>query len=155
MFGGGTLKHRDNPRPLNEQNRFRDTVLILRCHDFYLHKYEVSDKEKTITFHLVYDYPNTEKIESCIKFNDVALYHFEHTDGSIITDIGELPIPKLITEISVDLKEWQHWYSVRFFNGSIPDYVSYLQTEGYRAWRIDSAIGFYGFVIAKQVSNAR
>lgn len=125
----------------------------MRFHDYHLNKYEVTDNGETITFSLVYDYPGTEKDQSCIKFSDVALYNFIHTSGAIITDIEELPIPDLILEVGGQLAEWNRMYGIRFWKDSAQNYSFKLQSEGYRAWCIESAIGFYGFVIAKSVSN--
>ena len=51
----------------------------MKYHDFHLQGYEVSEKGKTVTLNLVYDYPDTGKEESNIKFTDVTLYNFTHT----------------------------------------------------------------------------
>jgi hypothetical protein len=125
----------------------------MRFHDYHLNKYEVTDNGETVTFYLVYDYPEAEKIQSCITFSDVAIYNFIHTGGAIITDIEELPIPDLMLEVGSQLVEWNRMYGVRFWKDSLQNYSFKLQVEGYRAWRIESAIGFYGFVIAKGVGN--
>ena len=125
----------------------------MRFHDFHLSKYEVSDKDETITFHLVYDYLEKETDQSCIRFSDVVLYNFVITNNSIITDIDEIPIPDLIEKIGSDVIEWNRMYGVRRWKDNLQNYSLMLQTEGYKAWRIESAIGFYGFVIAKNVNN--
>ncbi len=125
----------------------------MRYHDFSLSKYEVSDRGETITLHLVDGYPGKETDQSCIRFSDVVLYNFVHTDNSIITNIDELPIPELLEKIGSDVIEWNRMYGVRLWKDNLQHYSFMLQTEGYKAWHIESAIGFYGFVIAKVVGN--
>lgn len=126
----------------------------MRYHDYHLKKYEVSDRGETIVFHLVYGYPEEETGDSYIKFSGVALYDFSHTTSAIITDIEEVEIPDLIQEIGNDITEWNRMFGVRFWKDNLENYSLRLQSEGYKAWRIVSAIGFYGFVIAKTVDNA-
>lgn len=125
----------------------------MRYHDYQLSSYEVSNRGKTITLHLVYGYAGQETDQSCIKFSDVALYNFVHTDNAIIVDIDEVPIPELIEDIGSDIVEWNRMYSVKLMNDGLEGYSLKLRTENYKAWRIESAIGFYGFVIAKAVDN--
>ena len=122
-------------------------------HDYHLSKYEVSDRGETITLHLVYGYPGEETAQSCIRFSDVALYNFVHTANAIIVDIDELPVADLLQEIETEVGEWRRMYSVRFWEDGFQEYVALLQERAYKAWRIESAIGFYGFVIAKAAAN--
>lgn len=125
----------------------------MRFHDYHLSSYEVSDRGATIVLHLVYGYAGQEADQSSIRFSDVALYNFVHTDNAIIVDIDEVPIPELIKDIGSDVVEWNRMYKVKLMNDSLEGYSLRLQTENYKAWRIESAIGFYGFVIAKAVDN--
>lgn len=125
----------------------------MRYHDYHLSSYEVSDRGETITLDLVYGYPGQETDQSCTKFFEVALYNFVHTYNAIIVDIDEVPISELIEEIGSDIVEWNRMYRVRLMNDSLEEYSRKLQADGYKVWRIESAIGFYGFVIAKSVEN--
>ena len=127
----------------------------MQFHDFHLDGYEVLHKGKTIVLHLVYDYPEVEKSESNIKFTDVTLYNFIHTAGAIITDITECSVAEFINEYGDQLIEWKRLYGVElFWKGTLEDYASKLQAEGFRVWYIDSAIGFSGFIVAKDIANA-
>ena len=126
----------------------------MRYHDYHLSKYEVSDRGETITLHLVYGYPGEETDTSCIRFSNVALYNFIHTANTIITDIEELSVPELVASENEDITEWHHMHCVRFFKDSPDSYGLSLQAEGYKAWLIESAIGFRGFVIAKTMENS-
>ncbi len=127
----------------------------MRFHDFHLDGYEVLHKGKTIVLHLVFDYPEAEKDESHIKFSGVTLYNFTHTAGAIITDIMEGSIPEFIQEYGEQILEWKRLNGVElFWKGTLDDYALKLQTEGFKVWHIDSAIGFFGFVVAKDIANA-
>ncbi len=126
----------------------------MRYHDYHLKKYEVSDRGETIAFHLVYDYPEEEPDDSHIKFSSVALYNFSHTTSAIITDIEEIEISEIMKEHDNKITELNRMHGVRFWKDNLQNYSLWLQSEGYKAWRIVSAIGFYGFVIAKTVGTA-
>lgn len=126
----------------------------MRFHDYHLSKYEVSDFGETITLHLVFDYPEREKHISRINFTGVALYHFTHSMRTIILDIEECPVAELLEEAGRDITEWSRRYGVRLWEGAIDGYRQRLQSDDYKAWRIESSIGFYGFVIAKAVSGS-
>jgi hypothetical protein len=126
----------------------------MRYHDFQLAGYEVTDHGGTIVLHLLYDYPGRAKEESSIEFSEVVAYHFVHTGGAIITDLTELPLDDLLRQVGDQLGQWwrQHGgYSL--WEDDREKYQSRLQESGYRAWTIDSAIGFEGFVIAKAIAQ--
>lgn len=126
----------------------------MRFHDYHINEYKVSDRGETITFDLVYGYPESETDQSIIKFTGVALYNFIHTNNAIVTDIYEVPIPELFQEIGTSATEWNRMHSIKGFEGDIEQYTTHLQSSGCKAWCIESAIGFYGFVVAKAVENA-
>ncbi len=126
----------------------------MKYHDFHIDKYVVSDRGKTIKFHLVYGYPGEETDTSDITFRDVALYNFVHTANAIITDIYEVNPSELIKEKSSEITEWNRMHRVNFWDGNSSTYGAKLEALGYKAWLVESAIGFYGFVVAKKVSNA-
>jgi hypothetical protein len=126
----------------------------MRFHDYHLSGYEVLDRGETIILHLAYGYPGEATDESHIRFSNVALYNIVHTSNAIITDIEEVPVSDLVQELGNDVAEWNRMYAVKLWKDSVQNYSLTLQTEGYIAWRIDSAIGFHGFVIAKAVADA-
>ncbi len=125
----------------------------MRYHDYHLVKYEVSDSGETIVFHLAYEYPEQETLHSNIKFLGVAFYNFIHTTNAIIIDIEEVSLSDLLDEIANDIQQWSRMFDLRLWKDNLQNYRLRLQSDGYKAWRIESAIGFYGFVIAKSVSN--
>ncbi len=128
----------------------------LRFHDFHLRGYTVSDFGTRIVLDLVYDYPDAGKDESRITFSDVACYSFLHPSGAIITDIDELDVATLVREEAAFFTRVAPQYGLRHWNYSdrgLEDYLSALRNEQMRAWRITSAVGFDGFVIAKSVSG--
>ncbi|WP_347262203.1 hypothetical protein [Rudaea sp.] len=104
--------------------------------------------------HLVWRYPGSVRDDSRIAFSDVTLYNFSHTAGAIITDIVEHPVSELVQEFASQISEWSHTSGVDLWRDTLDNYISTLQQEGFRSWRIESAIGFRGFVIAKSVGEA-
>jgi hypothetical protein len=125
----------------------------MRYHDFHLQGYVVKDEGKTIALNLVYDYEGTEKELSCITFSDVTLYDFNHTTGAIITGIEEFDILSLVKDKWQDLQHWSKWYGISHWHDDQEQFSKNLKSNKYKVWEITSAIGFYGFVIAKKVEN--
>jgi len=127
----------------------------MKYHDYHLEGYSVRQNGAQITLHLVYDYSNAPKDWSDIEFSDVVIYNFTHTGGAIITDIYEVPITPLVNEKKKDLAEWwKNYGGFGLWNDDAEIYGAKLESEGYRAWRIDSAIGFGGFIIGKEIKQA-
>jgi hypothetical protein len=144
----GTNNRPTEALPVNQLFDFRP----MRYHDFHLAGYTVSDFGGTVTLHLVYDYPGQAKEESVIQFADVVAYHFIHTGGAIITEIAEEPIAGLFQRNGRDLVEWWRLHGgYQLWDDDLDKYRGKLETAGYQAWAIYSAIGFGGFVIAKAV----
>ena len=126
----------------------------MRYHDFRLTGYEVRDYGGGVVLHLVYDYPGQAKEESSIEFSGVVAYHFVHTGGAIITDLEELPLGDLLLQFGDRLDEWWRQHGGYYlWDDDRERYRAKLEENGYRAWTIDSAIGFEGFVIAKAVAQ--
>jgi hypothetical protein len=123
----------------------------VKYHDYHLKSYSVSDFGKTITLNLVFDYPKRPKEKSTIKFHDVIAYHFIHTGGAIITRIDETPLAVILKKFGRNLLEWSNQYGGPFLEKNLSVCQTKLETEGYKAWAIESAIGFEGFVIAKNI----
>ncbi len=122
----------------------------MRYHDYHLSGYSVSDHGGTITLHLVYDYPGLPKDHSEIEFTAVAAYRFVHTGGAIITEIYEVPLPELIEAIYDELTEsWRCHGGFRSWDDDRLKYLLALENDGCRGWRIESAVGFEGFIISK------
>jgi hypothetical protein len=123
----------------------------MRYHDFHLREYQVADFGRRITLDLVFDYAGKPREELQIEFSDVALYNFTHTGGAIITDIEEASLADLLGDIGATLTMWNKQHGITGWRDSIENYRVFLESAGLKAWRIDSAIGFYGFVVAGAV----
>lgn len=124
----------------------------MRYHDFHLEGYTVSHFGTEIVLNLIYNYPDHEKIRSNIYFSDVAAYHFVHTGGTIITEIDEVPLNMLLDRVGNQLSEWWRLYGgYMHWHDNSSEYQTVLETEGYKGWLLESAIGFEGFVIAKSI----
>ena len=123
----------------------------MRYHDFHLREYRVSDFGRCITLDLVFEYAGRPKEESLIQFSNVSLYNFTHTGGAIITDIEETDPAGLLGEMNATLSDWNRQYGVGGWQDSLESYLRFLSSGGYKAWRIDAAVGFSGFVVAQSV----
>ncbi len=126
----------------------------MKYHDYHINEYTASDHGETITFDLVYGHPDGKTDRSIIRFTGVSLYNFIHTNNAIITNIYEFPMSEVAKDLGQSIFEWDLIYSVRSCDGNIDQYLKRLQSSGNTAWRIESAIDLYGFVIAKAVGNA-
>ena len=124
----------------------------MKLHDYHLENYKVLDRGGTIEFHLVYGYPGEETDESDITFHGVALYHFINSHGTIITDIEEVSLESYVLSIEKDLSEWNRMYGVKYWQSNVTAYIDKLKELDLKVWEITSAIGFYGFIIAKEVA---
>ena len=125
----------------------------MKYHDFKLQGYTVEDSGTRISLNLVYDYPNTKKEISCITFIDVTLYDFNHTSEAIITDIEDFDIFNMIKHRWKELELWNKYHKISHWDPNPEKYFANLKNNEYKGWEITSAIGFYGFVIAKNVQN--
>ena len=98
--------------------------------------------------------PAEPKEESTIEFSEVSAYHFIHTGPAIITEIDEVSLVDLLHRWGSRLSSWcrQHGGN-QLWDEDSAKYRSDLEREGYKAWSIESAIGFEGFVIAKAVTQ--
>ena len=125
----------------------------LAFHDFALCAYTVSQSGRQIELALELDTEGSGVLDSRIRFSDVACYRFHHTEGAIITDIDEVAVATVVDQEADFLRERAHRNGVRFWSGGLSEYKAALAEQGTRAWRIDSAIGFEGFVLAQAVSG--
>lgn len=130
-------------------------VVGMRYHDFNLVGYSVRQFGSEIVLHLRLELPSEPAAESHVRFADVAAYHFIHAGVAIIGFIWEVPIAMmlerhwpLLSEQYNQLGAMRHWDNDRL------KYQAKLEAEAYRAYIIDSAMGFDGFVIAKRVEDA-
>lgn len=125
----------------------------MHFHDFHLDGYEVTQQGRAIVLHLSKPSADGERVDSRIAFSDVVLYDFTHTGGAILTDIREEPVTSLVRERASDIAAWHARSGVHLWCDSAEKYSADLQHGGYRAWRIESAIGFDGFVIAREIAG--
>lgn len=124
----------------------------MRFHDFHLAGYEVGEFGTRIVLQLVRDNPGAPRQESFIEFSDVAAYHFIHTGRAIITDIREVALADLLRDVGETLTEcWREHGGYLHWSDDREAYRAALESRGYQAWNLASAVGFAGFVIAKSV----
>jgi hypothetical protein len=127
----------------------------VRFHDFHLAGYTVGKLGNEIVLDLINDSADGSREISRIKFADVTAYHFVHTGAAIIIDIAEISIAVLLSEVGDQLAEWWRQHGgYQYWNDDRTKYSTELQQNAYRAWKIESAVGFEGFVIAKSIAEA-
>lgn len=120
-------------------------------HDWHLAGYAVSDGGSSIRLHLRWPYAASERADTCIDFDGVALYRFIHTQGAILTDIEERDIGAILDEHEDDLSACARQQGVAGWRTSFAAYKDHLRGAGLKGWTVDSAIGFSGFVIARRM----
>ena len=127
----------------------------MEFHDYFLKGYSVLDSgvARSIVLDLVYDYPNVEKRSSRITFHHVNCYLFKHTTGAIITDIEEVELTVLVLEEAEQLAFFARQHGLQHWETNVTQYLEKLKAEKFRAWQMDSAIGFSGFVIVLDIDG--
>lgn len=125
----------------------------MRYHDYHLAGYSVLDFGGTIVLDLIYDYPGQPIQESQIEFTGVSLYHFVHTGAAIIVDISPTPIATILSKYGSKISDWAGKIGLPDWPGNLPGYEKKLQDSGVSGWIIESAVGFYGFVICAEVKQ--
>jgi len=126
----------------------------MRFHDHHLAGYVVSEFGKSITLHLECEHPGLPREVSFVEFSDVAAYHFIHTGGAIIADIREVPLADLLRDVGESLSEcWREHGGYLYWNDDREAYRASLESRGYRAWNLTSAVGFAGFVVARAIAQ--
>ena len=125
----------------------------MRYHDWHLSGYSVLDGGTRIVLHLIWNYPPQEVLENHIQFAGVAAYYFNHTDGAIITDIEELPLREYLGLEEAFILRASKWTGLRYYSGDLERYRARLEAEGFKYWRLSSAIGFEGFVVARAAAE--
>jgi hypothetical protein len=123
----------------------------MNYHDYHLQGYDVADFGRRIVVHLAWDYPGPARAPSNIEFTGVVLYHFVHSAGAIITDIEAVPVGEFIEEFADSLQEWAEWYGLTGWTGTPAAYQQFLEQSAKTVWQIESAVGFYGVVVADRV----
>lgn len=124
----------------------------MEYHDYRLRSYQVAEFGSLITLDLVYDYPGRAVRESQIRFHGVKLYHFVHTTGAIITDIEEVSLAGILSEYEASISAWANDQGVADWRADTRQLLKDWSALFLRAWSIDSAIGFKGFVIATSIT---
>lgn len=96
-------------------------------------------------------YPDQSQEDSHIEFSDVACHHLTHTSSAILTDIREEPLPEFKTREQAFLSASARSQGLQLWEKDGEQYLQSLQKDGYLVWCLVSAIGFSGFIVAKNV----
>lgn len=120
----------------------------VQYHDYRLRGYRIEDLGAVVTLDLVYDYPGAVVRESQIRFQHVKLYQFLHTAPAIITSIEEVPLTTVLAEHGSSIRRWATRQGVAGWRSDTQQLLMDWAAATLKAWCIDSAIGFTGFVVA-------
>ena len=126
----------------------------MRCHDWTLEGYSVTDYGRNVTLHLIRKDLGPPITRLNTVFRSVGLNHFVHTQETIILDIMETPTEKIFDEYGDRITEWNRLHGVSKWPGSIINYAADLKKDGCVGWMIYSSLGFEGFIIGKSVSQS-
>ena len=121
----------------------------MRFHDYHLRGYTISDGGAVVTLDLAYDYPDQPKRQSTIRFDGVRLHHFILSSGAIITSIEEVPIASLVEAHASDLAAWAKRQGLNDWRSDTAQLATDWSQQGLRAWYIESAVGFSGYVVGR------
>lgn len=124
----------------------------MEFHDYRLRSYQVAEFGSLITLDLLYDYPGQAVRESQIQFHGVKLYHFIHTAGAIITCIYEVSLEQILREHEVSIRTWANDQGVADWRSGSQQLLQDWSALSLKAWCIEFAIGFNGFVIAASIT---
>lgn len=120
----------------------------MKCHNFHLRGYSVEDFGRRIEIDLVSDMTPAPREAVLIRFFEVAVYHFVLTGGAIIVNIVDESPVNILRHPDQDLAKWAAQYGLTGYEGNTEEFLEKLIQQGCRAWRIESAIGMGGFIIA-------
>jgi hypothetical protein len=122
--------------------------------DYRLISYEVSCERREITFRTERNEPG-EPRHTEVLFNGVMAYHFEYDNfDTILSHIIELPIATFLAEHASQLSAGSTqagW--APFWDGSVEDASRKLHQASIHAFRITSAMGMRGWVLAQSVKS--
>ena len=122
------------------------------CHDYHLLEYRVADFGRTIEFDLRLTSEKSSESLS-FKFEKVLFYHFTHTQSAVLSNVIHVSLLELLEERWESFVAWNEQHGIEHFVPDRLEFTSILMDEGYTAWELCSALGFAGFVIAKEVSQ--
>lgn len=127
---------------------------MIQCHDWSLEGYSVTDYGRPVTLHLIRNDLGPPITRLNTIFRGVALYHFVHTHATIILDIEEIPVEKILEQYSERIVEWHRLYGVSHWPKSIEGYANMLKEKGCQGWIVCSSMGFEGFIFGEAVSQS-
>ena len=121
----------------------------MEYHDYHLRGYSVANFGADLVLDLLYRYEGQPERESRVHFSGVRFHHFEFTAPAILTSIEEMPVGELVGERSSQFQEWATRQGVMDWSKDAKALAATWEQAGLRAWQIDSAIGFSGFVVGE------
>ena len=120
----------------------------MRVHDYHLRDLAVLDHGARIVMTLAWDYPGESRPLSFVQFSGVVCYRFSQTGGARITAIEEMSTADVVRDEQEFIVSVARTDGLRFWNGTFSAFLRELDANRIKAYRIESAVGFSGFVLA-------
>jgi hypothetical protein len=102
---------------------------------------------------LAWDYPGDPQPLSILEFTGVEYYRFSHSGGAIIAEIDEMTWDEVTRDERDYIETAARMDGLRYWDGTFANFLKNLQANKVRPFRIDSSIGFTGFVLAASVTE--
>jgi hypothetical protein len=128
-----------------------DHFNVMLVHDYHLRELAVLDHGSRIVITLSWDYPGDPRPLSVVEFTGVICYRFSQTSGAVITAIEEMSSEEVARDEQEFIVSVARTDGLRFWNGTFAGFFRDLRANRVRAFRIESAVGFSGFVLAEDL----
>ena len=125
----------------------------MRVHDYHLRDLAVFDHGARIVMTLAWDYPGESRPLSVVQFSGVVCYRFSQTGGAIIAAIKEMSSADVVRDEQEFIVSVARADGLRFWNGTFSAFLRELDANRIKAYRIESAVGFSGFVLASDLKE--
>jgi hypothetical protein len=130
-----------------------DNFNVMRFHDYHLHELSVHENGTRIVLTLSWDYPGEPRPLSVIEFSGVVCYRFSQTGGAIITEIKEMNSEDVARDEQEFIISVARADGLKFWNGTFAAFFRDLRANKIRAFGIQSAVGFSGFILASELKD--
>ena len=126
---------------------------VMRVHDYHLRDVLVYDRGTRIVMTLSWDYPGQSRPPSVVEFSGVVCYRFSQTGGAIISGIEEMSSEEVVRDEQEFIVSVARADGLKCLNGTFAAFMRELEANKIRAFRIESAVGFTGFILASDLKD--
>ncbi len=119
-------------------------------HDNFVLGYEVDAERRSIIVHTEHRYGEEPFERTDVHFDDVLGYLFLDSLGGILFDIVEASIDSIVEAHAANF-EWGTRYGWPWIPSGDMDPATFVASHDATTFRVESSIGFEGFVVAKSM----